>query len=316
MYRIQRHEDPEKCARLWQELMPRDCLFDLWPVRECFAGPFDRRPCFITAEDAGGRIQGLLALSWIEKERSFGHFPGETWQGKTWLEQNRIIARRQGVVDQLVENVPGEAYLRYLVGELPLPEGLCAEPDETGYLFFPAECRYAFDRFMQRFSGKTRKKLRHELSPLESTGVSYRYNDLSDVDALFRMNLEGFGDRSYFYDPRFLKSFENLVEWLHNHGLLRVTTVTIGGRTAAVDIGAVWADTYTVLAGGVDPEFPGVAKLINFHHIRRACETRVKTVDFLCGDFGWKQRFHLTPRTLYKIRIPARTEKISRVSLN
>ena len=296
--------------------MPRDCLFDLWPVRECFAGPFDRRPCFITAEDADGRIQGLLALSWMEKQGSFGHFPGETWQGKTWLEQNRIIARRKGVADQLIDNVPGEAYIRYLTGESLLPEGLCVEPDETGYLFFPAECGYTFDRFMQRFSGKTRKKLRHELAPLESEGVSYRYNDLSDVDTLFQMNLAGFGDRSYFHDPRFLKSFENLVAWLYNQGLLQVTAVTIGGQIAAVDIGAVWAGAYTVLAGGVDPEFRGVAKLINFHHIRWACETRMKSVDFLCGDFGWKHRFHLTPRTLYKIRIPARTEKISHVSLN
>ena len=137
--------------------MPRDCLFDLWPVRECFADPFGRRPCFITAEDVEGRIQGLLALSWIEKQGSFGHFPGETWQGKTWLEQNRIIARRKGVADQLIDNVPGEAYIRYLTGESLLPEGLCVEPDETGYLFFPAECGYTFDRFMQRFSGKTVK---------------------------------------------------------------------------------------------------------------------------------------------------------------
>jgi len=98
---------------------------------------------------------------------------------------------------------------------------------------------------------------------------------------------------------RFLKSFENLVIWLQKNGLLRVTTVILGGNVAAVDIGAIFGSAYTVLAGGAHPDFPGVAKLINFHHMEWACSRRLEVIDFLCGDFGWKERFHLTPRPLY-----------------
>jgi CelD/BcsL family acetyltransferase involved in cellulose biosynthesis len=72
-----------------------------------------------------------------------------------------------------------------------------------------------------------------------------------------------------------------------------------------VDVGALWKNTYTVLAGGTDPDFPGVAKLINFHHIQWACRQRLDLVDFLCGDFNWKSRFRLHPRPLYKICSPA-----------
>ncbi len=68
-------------------------------------------------------------------------------------------------------------------------------------------------------------------------------------------------------------------------------------------MGAVWNNTYTVLAGGTHRDFRGVAKLINFHHLDWACENRLDSVDFLCGDFGWKRRFHLTARPLYKIRL-------------
>jgi CelD/BcsL family acetyltransferase involved in cellulose biosynthesis len=68
-----------------------------------------------------------------------------------------------------------------------------------------------------------------------------------------------------------------------------------------VDIGAIWNQTYTVLAGGTHSDFPGVAKLINFHHIEWACRQRFKEVDFLCGEFNWKNRFHLTARPLYRI---------------
>lgn len=150
-------------------------------------------------------------------------------------------------------------------------------------------------------SGKTRKKIRSELNRLTAGGVSYRYDCFEDVAHMFRMNLESFKEESYFDDARFLRAFENLVAWLHANKMLRVTTVLIGGRMAAVDVGAVWNQTYTVLAGGTQPDFPGVAKLINFHHIEWACQQQFKAVDFLCGEFNWKNRFHLTARPLYRV---------------
>lgn len=75
---------------------------------------------------------------------------------------------------------------------------------------------------------------------------------------------------------------------------------------AAVDIGAVWNGIYTVVAGGACSDFPGVAKLINFHHLEWACGQQLREVDFLCGEFNWKNRFHLTPRPLYQMvkRVP------------
>jgi CelD/BcsL family acetyltransferase involved in cellulose biosynthesis len=41
--------------------------------------------------------------------------------------------------------------------------------------------------------------------------------------------------------------------------------------------------------------------MINFHHIAWACEKRFTSLDFLCGDFGWKQRLHLSSRPLFEI---------------
>jgi CelD/BcsL family acetyltransferase involved in cellulose biosynthesis len=56
-----------------------------------------------------------------------------------------------------------------------------------------------------------------------------------------------------------------------------------------------------VVAGGAAREFTGVAKLINFHHLEWACRERLREVDFLCGEFNWKNRFHLMSRPLYKM---------------
>ena len=312
MIHIRTHEDFDRCRRIWEDARPVENLFDLWPVRVCFATAFDRKPHFIVAEE-NGRTKGLLPLSRMDDPESFGFFPGELWSGKTWLEQNRISAADARIARALLAHVPGRAHLRYMTPSALFPESRALELDEVGYLFLPGRYQYSFDAYMQEFSAKSRKKLGRELAALTAPGVTYRYDDMADVDLFFRMNLEAFGGRSYFSEPRFLKSFEKLIAWLSANEMLRITTVLIGGRIAAVDVGAVLdaphvGAAYTVLAGGTDPEFPGIAKLINFHHMEWACRMQMASVDFLCGDFGWKERFHLTPRPLYQIRIPAARE--------
>ena len=300
MLKIKISEDIEECARIWEKVWPQCCIFDLWKVRACFASCFGNTPYFIVAEEFG-EIAGLLALSWIEESKSYGQFPGETWQSKTWLEQNKIPAQSRQAIQAMLESVPGELHLRYLTSD-GLPEGIFPlAVDEVGYLFFPARYDYVFDTYMREFSTKSRKKLSREIASLQSSGVSYRYNHGADIEWMFRKNMESYGEFSYFSNPPFLASYEKLVAWLFDNKFLRITTVLLGGEVAAVDIGTVWKRQYTVLAGGTNPEFPGVAKIINLHHLDWACQQRLNVVDFLCGDFGWKNRFHLTQRPLYEI---------------
>ncbi|MDW7774184.1 MAG: GNAT family N-acetyltransferase [Desulfobulbaceae bacterium] len=302
MFQVRVCEDPEECAAIWKKYWPLKCLFDLWEVRQCFAGSYRRQPYFLLAENRG-RVDGILALARIRETSCYAQYPGETWQGKTWLEQNRIIAGSPYIYAGLLESVPAPTHLRYLTGDsVPLEKAPVAV-DEVGYLFYPGAYEFSFANYMLQFSGKSRKKLTRELAALEALGAAYRFDHVDDLRLLFRMNLESFGESSYFYDPSFLDSFEKLAAWLLENKMLRITTLLLGGTVAAVDIGAVWQNSYTVLAGATGPEFPGVAKMINFHHLERACHERFEVVDFLCGDFGWKQRFHLSARPLYEMYI-------------
>ena len=298
--RIDTVADLGHCQQLWQRLVPSRSLFDLWEVRACFQEQYGYRPRFLVAEDESG-VHGLLALSEIEDHGYCGCFPGETWDGKTWLEQNRIIADTAEVRRQLLEACPAETYLRYLVVEEDASEQIC-DVDEIGYLFHPAEYGHCYETYLQAFSGKSRKRLQRELADVTVRGVRYRYNDPRDIDRMFDLNLDAFGERSYFADERFLFAFRAMSQLLGNRQWLRITTVILDGVVAAIDMGAVYRDVYTVLAGGTDARFPGVAKLINLHHISRACQQRFCAIDFLCGDFGWKERFHLTARPLYQVR--------------
>jgi CelD/BcsL family acetyltransferase involved in cellulose biosynthesis len=292
---------------LWQRMVPGEGLFDLWEVRMCFQKHFRRPTAFVIAEENGVPV-GFLPLSWIEEAEGYGCFPGETWHGKTWLEQNRIVARDSEVFHGLLNHCPGPYHLRYLkLGDAAAISG--GAVDETGYLFHPPEFDYDMKHYFARFSRKSAKRLIKELEAMEARGVTIRCDDPDDIGRMIQMNLGRFGEESYFHDARFLGSFLELVRLLHGQGKLRITAVLIGGELAAVDVGCVHRNTYVLLAGGTAAGYPGVAKLINIHHMRRACEERFREVDFLCGDFSWKRLFHLTPRPLYLISNTAATAR-------
>lgn len=295
--------DPDEFQYLWKRYWPEDGLFDYWNLRKCFADVFKRESIFVVAQDSR-QVRGILPLSWIDEKDCYSFFPGETWQGKTWIEQNRIFATDSLAYDMLLSNVPGPLCLRYLRHNIDSHNIQAAAVDEINYKCFPAQFDYSFEGYRQLFSGKSIRKLDKELSQFAGYGVSFRYDNFDDLDVMFALNKNTYGENSYFNDERFMQSFISLSAWLRENNMLRVTTVLIGGNVAAVDMGAVCNGSYTLLAGGVHKEFPGVAKLINFHHIEWACARKIECVDFMCGDFGWKERFHLTAVPLYKFDTP------------
>ncbi|WDP88536.1 MAG: GNAT family N-acetyltransferase [Desulfobacter sp.] len=293
-------KDQLSCRLAWERNWPAKGLFDFWEVRECFHTAFSRPLHFVVAEEREA-ILGFLPLCWNAETGQYVAFPGETWQGKTWIEQNRIFAASPQVLDKMLAAVPGRVHLRYLLPAGGAGAGRDLPEDETGYLFYPGRYGFSYPAYWAALPGKTRRKLAADLRRIESCGLSYRFDAYEDLQSMYALNLENYGDASYFSDIRFRKGFEYLGRLLWDAGMLRVTTVLAGGRVAAVDMGAVCNNTYTLLAGGTHPDFTGIAKVINLHHLARACEKRFDSVDFLCGDFNWKTRFRLTQRPLYQL---------------
>lgn len=282
--------------RLWQERVPCETIFDLWEVRAAFHHQF-RRPfkLWYSADPAEGLF---LPLSRVEERNVWCWFPGETWQGMTWLEQNRPMF---GGLDRngLRALVGAELHLRYLLPPLDTTENLPV--DETGYLFHPADHQYRIEGWWRSFSHKRGKLIRREMERLASRGLEFSHDEDDSFNRMVAMNLERFGSDSYFHDPRFREGFRAMLQVLERTTRVRSTALYLDGRLAALDIGALFNGRYTLLAGATNANFPGAAKLINLHHLEYACRERLEEVDFLCGDSGcsWKPLFHLTPRPLY-----------------
>ncbi len=298
----------DECRDIWERVIPREFITDLWEVRACFHHHYKRRPKFIVAEDGRG-ICGMLPLSWITESECYGYFPGETWSGRTWLEQNRIFFRSHDVLKAMLSFSSSSCHLRYL-SPLSGPTRITPVEDEIGYLFFPREYSYDLENYYSEFSRKSIKQLLRSVARIEDLGVSVVYDDSSDFDLMVHMNLSRFEHTSYFHDKRFKESFRSLADYLSGNGWLRFTKIIVDSVPAAVDMGCVYNGVYTLLAGGTNSDFPGVAKLINLHHLERACRERLDCVDFMCGDFTWKKLFHLAQRPLYLL-----TSQAAQVSL-
>lgn len=292
----------DECAKLWR-IIHNDyppTLFSDWEVRMCFQRNFGHKLAFVVDEE-NGQIDGILPLSFLEESNTYVLFPGETWHGRTWLEDNRIYVTSEEVLHRMLKALNSPVDLRYLdVSGLPfqIPE---LQTDEIGYLFQPSNFGFDYNSFLHSFPHRPLKKIEKELDGLRAQGVTWEFGRIQDIDTLIQMNISVFGADSYFSDKRFVTSFKEFIALLEKRGQLKVTTVFIHGELAAVDVGAVYDNVYTLLAGCTSHDFPGVAKLINMFHMERTCKEHFKYADFLCGDFGQKSHLRLSPRPLMEL---------------
>ena len=294
--------DLEDCKRLWDVLVRPVNVSDLWEFRMCFHPHFRRSPCFMVLEDGEG-IAGMLPLCRIDEIDGFGSFPGETWRHKTWLERNPVYVRSPEVLPELLMSCPEGTRLRYL--DLP-GSALCdgIEVDEIGYVLYPSRLDFDLDRYHMRFSTKRLKSIRKSIEAFTGQDCSWHINRLEDFDRMVELNVEFFSEGSYLYDHRFRESFRNVTGFLHRRGMLRMVSLEIRGETVAVDVGALFRGGYTIFLGATHQGFPGVAKVMNMHHLRFAFHHGISKVDFLCGDFHWKKLWHLDPEPLYEFVTP------------
>jgi len=299
-----RYETEKKvCQRLWETLIPQETIADLWEIRDCFNKYYQNDLFFIVVEEEDA-IVGFLPLSYIKENDYYGYFPGETWKGLTWIEQNRLIALDKNIFDQILRFLSDKKlryHLRYLINH-PLFSEQTVAIDEIGYLFYPPEVSYKIENYYTTFkSKKSLKSIRKEIRAFEQKRIEYRVNHTPDFDLMIQMNYNQFLENSYFADSRFRSGFKDLRQYFSKKNWLQIITVLIEGRPAAIDFGCIYQNHYTLLAGATNKEFLGIAKLINLYHMKKGCDEKLESIDFLCGDFSWKKIFHLTPRPLYKI---------------
>ena len=299
MSKVRAVTDPYLCERLWKTYIPAGSISDLWDFRICFQKYFKNSFRFLVAEDRN-KIAGVLPLSIIDDLDINAFFPAETWNNRTWLERTPIFAGSRNVLYELLSSCSERTYLRYIdAGWGYTPAQL--DTDEIGYVIYPRLLDYDRENYRRRFSSKKFKSILKTVNSILDMGGCFDINHTEDFDLLVEMSIEKYGDESYLQDTRFRNSFRDVIGFLKNKGYLRMVSLKIDGKTVAVDIGALYNGVYTVFLGGVFSSIPGLAKVMNMHHIDFALNSRIHKLDFLCGDFNWKKLWHLDQEPLFKL---------------
>ena len=308
--------DLHECGKLWNAFISHRNISDLWEFRICFHRHFHNNPYFLMLEDRKG-IAGILPLSYVEELDMFVFFPGEIWKEKTWIERTPVYIRESAFFQELLLSCPERTYLRYIeIDEFMQTQDL--EVDEVGYVLYPPNLHFNFDFYRNRFSNKRYKEIKKVIQSFASPNNKFSFNNLEDYDHLVDMSIQHYGSDSYLHDYRFRDGIRDLIHFLHGKGWLRMVSVEIDGKKAAVDIGTLYRGTYTVFLGGTHHDFLGVAKVMNMNHIEFAFRKGLLKADFLCGDFHWKKLWHLDPEPLYKFATPLleSTEEIVKEQLD
>lgn len=288
----------DQCEHLWKTFISPRCISDLWEFRLCFHKHFQHKPVFLVVEDHKG-IAGLVPMSYVQKLDTYCMFPGEMWNNRTWLERTPVYVRDDYSINDLLKVCPENSYLRYLeISDRSMDCDL--SEDETGYVMYPGDMDYNIDNYFKRFSNKKFKAINKVIRSYSDYGYEIFLDRLEDYDRLVEMSIQQFGSRSFMYDIRFQRSFNDVLKFLNNKKMLRMISCVIDGELAAVDIGGIYKGIYTVFLGGTDNRFPGIAKFMNMNHIQYSFSERLHKVDFLCGDFHWKLLWHLDQEVLYR----------------
>ncbi len=294
--------DLEDCRKLWETFVKPRNISDAWDFRVCFHRHLKHEPSFMLLEDRKG-IAAMLPLSYVDDLDAYFFFPGEVWHNKTWIERTPIYLRESYHLEDLLSFCPPRTFLRYMaVPKESLFPGL--HVDEIGYVLYPHALNFDVTVYGNRFSNKKFKNIMKTIKGFTDSECKFHINRLTDFQLIVDMSIEQFGSNSYLYDYRFREGFRDIMSSLNKKGLLRMVSLDIKGKTVAVDLGALYGGNYTVFLGGTHSGFPGIAKVINMHHIEFVCEHRLSKIDFLCGDFYWKKLWHLDAEPLYMFMNP------------
>ena len=84
--------------------------------------------------------------------------------------------------------------------------------------------------------------------------------------------------------------------------VLEMLIICIDVALASVYVAILQGEEYLVLLGGNDPNIKNIGKLMILEHIKNAISKKVKTVDFMTTDTGWKRLWNLDTEPVYSFK--------------
>lgn len=283
--------DIEETKELWQEFSGNQTLFDTWEFRAAFYEAYLPRLHFVVLRSPT-EIVGLLPLQYEQDQRKY------FWFGSWWQEENKFMVKDEMYIPLLLAACPRPVNLNAISHEIPawIKQVIEFEADDPKYVL-KLDGIKSIDDYLATLNKKKRYNLRRDWRLIEELKPEISLDNFDDLDGLIGLAKTRFkqkGEETDWEDERRVEAFRKVIAYGQKEisYKIRMITVKIGGKLAAVDMIALYQGCYYPLKCGYNVgEFPGIGNYVNLLEIKDAIELGVGKMDFLEIGYGWKDKW-------------------------
>jgi hypothetical protein len=296
-------EDPAEAKVFWDLFSPKKTIDDEWDFRDIWTKSYNFPFHFIVEFD-GEKPVGLLPL---QRNTLKGLSPKLLAMDVPFLEffagldtdNNRVFINKEyeNCIPQFLQEIKEPTVLS------SLKEPCLVDGKEAEHYLYRYELDLVklptFESFMQtNLDGVSRQRLINRLNKIDKTyKAEIRDGGKEDLERMFQLSIERFGERSSFNMPDRQQIYRELLERFD----VDLMTIVLDNEVKAVSFAIVHNGTYTTINVGYDYDVRDLSKLLVVTQIKRAMDKKSTVFDAGQGDNGWKEHFNLTKIPQYKL---------------
>jgi|APSaa5957512622_1039677.scaffolds.fasta_scaffold15425_2 hypothetical protein len=299
--RLEIVSDVDQATLLWQEFSQNQTLFDTLEFRLAFFEAYKPKIHFVTLKSPT-EVVGLLPLQYEEDKQKY------FWFGSWWQEENKFLVKDELYIPLLLASCPLPLNLNAISFELPtwIQKVIEFKADDPKYIL-KLDLIDTLDDYLATLDKKKRYNLKRDFRVIEAYKPEIVIDNFSDFDGLVELSKKRFfekGEETDWEDKRRVEAFRKVIEYGRKKisYQIRMVTIKIGSKLAAVDLVAVFNGCYYPLKCGYNvKDFPGIGNYVNLLEIKDAIDLGLNKMDFLEIGYGWKDKwFESIPLLMYE----------------
>lgn len=297
--------DIAEAKAMWELFSPNKTIDDEWDFRYTFYKYLDFRLHFIVGYD-GDKPIGLLPL---QKNTNKGMSNVRFEMDKPFLEffggidpdDNKvfILPEYKDYIPAFLEQVTTTAVLAPLADQYTIADNQAIH--YTDNFVTDIKGLTSLDMFFEKnFQGKSKRQKKKRLNHFyKSYQIEIKEGTVEDLELMFELNKDRFGERSAFHMEHRRQLFRDLAK-LYTADIF---TIVIDGEIKAVSFSLIHKGIFYGLNSGYDYAIKDLGNFVFSAKIQRAIELGCAVFNAGKNANGWKEHFHLEKIPQYKLTL-------------
>jgi len=282
------------CQEIWEKFSPHQAIDDEWNFRLAYAEGEHTKAHFLTVLNESEEVIALFAL---QKNQS-GVI--EVFGGAGTDDNHVFGDQSPEVIEALLAHLSHGVDL-WPLGQ-PYSQGETIAVEDDAVYTLPIGSYENSEAYMHAlWSPDTRRVTQNRLRKLEKDyKIEIFYNRYEDIDRLFELNIETYGDYSIFVrKPYRMQLFKDFLEQF----TVDMLSIEVDGIIQAVSYTILHKGVYIAMNHGASRAINNLGKYLNLAQIERAIALGCTVYDAGKSNRGeWKTAFKFTPTPQYRFK--------------